>query len=185
MNLKIHKYGDPVLREKSIRIEEVDAKMRSLVDDMIETMYAAKGLGLAAQQVGRTEALCVIDVPAECDVAEDTEERENPDIAMPLVLINPVITAHSDRKINRDEGCLSFPGIYTPIVRAYEVTLTYQDRNGQACKIQAKGLLARAIQHELDHLDGVLMSERMSQIKKVTLSGRLKRLKKETHEEMG
>jgi len=166
-------FGVEVLRQKAVAVAEVNADVRKLATDMLETMYAARGLGLAAEQVGRTEALCVIDVPME---AEKEECRaDNASITMPLVLINPEILA-SEGKQRNDEGCLSFPDIGAPITRANQVTVTYLDGEGRRQTLTAKGLLARAIQHEVDHLNGILLVDKMSPMQKLSVSGQLRRL---------
>ena len=157
----------------------IDDSIRTLVNEMFETMYKEQGVGLAAEQVGRTERVFIVDIPAEGDVGEDGK-RENPTVEMPLVFINPKITGHTDDVQIGPEGCLSFPEIFANVERWYEVDATYTDRNGIPQTIHAKGLLARAIQHESDHLDGVLLVDRMSHVKKVALGGKLKRLVKET-----
>lgn len=185
MKRKIRTYGDPVLRQRAQPVTAVTDALRQMADDLLETMYAARGLGLAAQQVGETCALCVIDVPAELDVEEEEGPRMNPDVVMPLTLFNPVIRHESTLKISCDEGCLSFPDIHIPVRRAAEVTVTFTDREGRVVELVARGLLARAIQHELDHLGGVLLVDRMSPVKKISLSGQLKKLKKETLEDLG
>lgn len=179
MTYKITTYGNPVLRQTATVIPEVNDEVRKLADDMLETMYAEHGLGLAAEQVGATVSLCVIDVPPAADVDENGA-RENPDVAMPLVLINPEITERSDMLITGQEGCLSFPGIYANVSRCETVSVKFLDRNSTPVELKVKGLLARAVQHELDHLSGVLFSDRMSPVKKVALTGKLKRLAKET-----
>jgi peptide deformylase len=185
MKRKIRTYGDPILRQRAQLVPEVTASLCRLADDLLETMYAARGLGLAAQQVGETCALCVVDVPAELDVEEEGGPRSNPDVIMPLTLFNPVIRHESPVKISCEEGCLSFPDVHVSIRRSAEVTVDYIDREGHAGELIAKGLLARAIQHELDHLGAVLLVDRMSPVKKISLSGQLKKLKKETMEELG
>ena len=167
-------FGVEVLRQKAVTVAEVTDEVRKLAKDMLETMYAARGLGLAAEQVGRTEALCVIDVPLE---AEKEECRaDNASITMPLVLINPEILA-SEGKQRNDEGCLSFPDIGAPITRANQVTVTYLDVKGHRQTVTAKGLLARAIQHEVDHLNGILLVDKMSPMQKLSVSGQLRRLR--------
>lgn len=179
MSLSICTYGNPVLRKKAEEVKEITGEIHALVKEMLDAMYRERGVGLAAEQVGRTERLFVIDIPADSDT-DDRGVRENPDIAMPLVLINPKITGHTDDVQVGPEGCLSFPDIFANVERWYEVDAEYTDLAGQARQIHAKGLLARAIQHELDHLNGVLLVDHMSHVKKVALSGKLKRLVKET-----
>ena len=179
MSLLICTYGNPVLRAKAGKITEITGEIHELAKDMLETMYEERGVGLAAEQVGRTEQIVVIDIPPDSDT-DESGARENPDVKMPLVLINPQITAHSEDIQVGQEGCLSFPEIYAHVERWYEVDAEYMDLEGATQKIHGKGLLARAIQHELDHLNGVLLVDRMSPVKKVALGGKLKRLAKET-----
>ena len=180
MRFEIVTFGDPVLRAKSTPIDSVTADLKRVADGMLETMYAAEGLGLAAQQVGRTSAMCVIDSPPELDVAEDGKTRLHPDLPMPLVLFNPCILSKSQDLVRRDEGCLSFPGIHSAVQRAAEIDVEFVDWKGQLCTLHCRGLVARAIQHELDHLGGVLLVDRMSAVKKISLAGQLKRLKQKT-----
>jgi peptide deformylase len=156
-------------------VAEITDTVRQLVGDMLESMYAAKGVGLAAEQVGRTECLCVIDVPRNAE-KEDCRAA-NAGIAMPLVLINPEIIAAEGKQRN-EEGCLSFPEIGAPITRSDKVTVTYLDLTGARQTVTARGLLSRAIQHETDHLAGVLLVDRMSTMQKMSVAGQLKRLQK-------
>lgn len=176
MSYKIVIYGEPVLRAKATPVTAVTDDIRTLARDMLETMYAARGLGLAAEQVGRTEALCVIDVPQKQDLSLDSNLPNNPDVAMPLVLINPEIVASVGEQVGQ-EGCLSFPEIFATVKRAAEVTVRFMDLESHSQTVIARGLLARAVQHELDHLSGVLLVDRMSRIQKIAVGGRLKRLK--------
>ncbi|RKX47636.1 MAG: peptide deformylase [Verrucomicrobia bacterium] len=179
MNLSICTYGNPALRKKAVAVKEVDDGVRALAEEMLETMHRERGVGLAAEQVGRTECLCVIDIPVDSDIGDDGI-RDNPDVEMPLVLINPKITGHTDDVQVGEEGCLSFPEIFANVERWYEIGFEYTDCAGDRQTGHGKGLLARAIQHELDHLDGILLVDRMSHVKKVALSGKLKRLAKQT-----
>ncbi len=179
MSLAICNYGNPILRKKAEEVKEIDGQIHELAKEMLETMYEERGVGLAAEQVGRTERMFVIDIPPDSDIGDDGQ-RENPEVAMPMVLINPKITGHSEEIQIGPEGCLSFPEIFANVERWYEVDAEYMDLAGHIQKVHAKGLLARAIQHELDHLDGILLVDRMSPVKKVALSGKLKRLVKET-----
>jgi peptide deformylase len=180
MKFDILTFGAPVLRIKAMPVADVTADLKRLVDGMMETMYGAEGVGLAAQQIGRTVAVCVIDVPPELDVEQEGGERLNPQIAMPLVMFNPKILSRGGSPIKRDEGCLSFPGIHTPVPRASEVTVSFVDWKGTSKTLLCRGMLARAVQHELDHLDGVLLVDRMSAVKKISLAGQLKRLRLES-----
>ncbi len=183
MSLPICTYGNPVLRKKAVEVSDVNDEIRELAKEMFVTMHTECGLGLAAEQVGRTERLFVIHIPPDSDEGDDGQ-RENPDIEMPLVFINPKITGHTDDVQIGQEGCLSFPEIFANVERWYEVDAQYTDLDGNSQLIHAKGLLARAIQHELDHLDGILLVDRMSHVKKVALSGKLKRLSKKTKLEL-
>ena len=179
MSLPIVIYGNPILRKKAVEVTDVNDDIRALSREMFITMHEERGLGLAAEQVGRTERMFVIHIPPDSDLDEN-EQRENPDIEMPLVFINPKITGHSDDVQMGPEGCLSFPDIFANVERWYEIDAEYTDLDGQRQTIHAKGLLSRAIQHELDHLDGILLVDRMSHVKKVALSGKLKRMVKKT-----
>ena len=183
MNYPVCKYGDAVLRVKAEPIREVTPEIRQMARDMVETMHTEWGVGLAAQQVGKPLSLCVIDVPAEYDV-DDNGVRVNPGIAMPLVLINPDIVRYSAEKQTGEEGCLSFPGLSAPVERSMEVTVNHVDLSGRDQQLTARGFLARAVQHEVDHLNGVLLVDRMSAIKKIALAGQLKRLKRETQQQL-
>jgi len=177
LNRPVCIYGNPALRRKSDPVTEVDDEIRQLARDLLETMYRSRGVGLAAQQIGRTEAVLVIDTAQGSD--NDPEQpRENPDVPMPLVMINPEITAKTGEETG-DEGCLSFPEIYVKIKRAAEVTASYTDLDNRTQTVCASGLLARAIQHEIDHLNGVLLVDRMSVVQRAALAGKLKRLKKQ------
>jgi peptide deformylase len=182
MKLEIVQYGDPVLRAKGKRIDEIDDRVRELALNMIETMHAANGVGLAAQQVGEPIQLTVLDVSQVEDrptVMKLNGSQTDPKSAMPLVLINPEIELGGETEIGT-EGCLSFPEITGEISRAKSIVLRGQDLEGNRIEIETTGFLARAIQHEVDHLNGVLFIDRMSTAAKIGLSSRLKRLQKET-----
>jgi len=183
MILPILQYGDPILRIKGKRIEEIDDRIRELAANMIETMHAAHGVGLAAQQIGEALQLTVLDISAVEDrpstLILDGKDITDPRTAMPLVLINPEIELRGETEVGV-EGCLSFPEITADIDRAHSVTVRAQNLEGEPIEIEANGFLARAIQHEHDHLDGILFIDRMSSAAKAALSSRLKRLQKET-----
>ncbi|PYI48726.1 MAG: peptide deformylase [Verrucomicrobia bacterium] len=183
MILPILQYGDPILRIKGKRIEEIDGRIRELAANMIETMHAAHGVGLAAQQIGEALQLTVLDISAVEDrpstLILDGKDITDPRTAMPLVLINPEIELRGETEVGV-EGCLSFPEMTADIDRAHSVTVRAQNLEGEPIEIEANGFLARAIQHEHDHLDGILFIDRMSSAAKAALSSRLKRLQKET-----
>jgi peptide deformylase len=182
MRLSILQYGDPILRAKGKRIEKIDDHIRELAANMLETMHAANGVGLAAQQVGEALQLTVLDV-SEVEDRPSTMSLNgkdfDPKAKMPLVLINPQITLREATDIGT-EGCLSFPEITAEIERAESVVVSAQTLEGDMIEIEATGLLARALQHELDHLKGILFIDRMSSATKTSLASRLKRMQKET-----
>ena len=149
--LEILQYPDPRLTMPAQRVEKIDAGVRKLVDDMVETMYAAPGIGLAATQVDRHLQVIVI------DVSEDKSDLR--------VFINPEITRREGMAVNQ-EGCLSLPGVYDNVERAESVTVTALDRNGSRFTLNASGLLATCIQHEIDHLNGVLFVDYLSKLKR-------------------
>ncbi len=180
MILPVLTFGHEILRQKAVPVAEITDAVRQLVRNMLESMYAAKGVGLAAEQVGRTESVCVIDVPH--DAEKEACREENTAIPMPLVLINPEIIAAEGKQRN-EEGCLSFPDIGAPITRADKVTVAYTDFAGVRLTVSARGLLSRAIQHEVDHLNGVLLVDKMSPMQKMSVSGQLRRLQKLAREE--
>ena len=176
MVLEILKYGNRILREKSRPVAVVDDSLRALADDMVETMHAARGVGLAAEQVGRLERVCVIDIPEGCDGDEDA--AFNAPIAMPLKMFNPAIVAVEGSQHDK-EGCLSFPKVGGSVTRAAQVTCQYLDERNMPQVVTARGFLARAMQHEIDHLDGILYVDRLSAMERLSFAGTLKKLAKE------
>ncbi len=182
MKLPIRQYGDPVLRAKGKRVEEIDHRIRDLVANMIETMHGANGVGLAAQQIGEALQLTVLDISQVEDRPSRVKlngQNVDPKSAMPLVLINPEIELHGETEAGV-EGCLSFPEISGEIERVKSIVARAQRLDGGKVEIEASGFLARAIQHEVDHLNGILFIDRMSSAVKAALSSRLKRLQKDT-----
>jgi peptide deformylase len=147
--LPLRVLGDPVLREETKPVTVITEEIHRLIDDMFETMYAARGIGLAAPQVGRSERLCVIDVDEE-----------------PMVLINPEILESSRATEKAEEGCLSIPDIYGDVERPAAVRVRAMDRDGNVFECDAEGLLARCMQHEIDHLHGKMFVDYMSVLKK-------------------
>jgi peptide deformylase len=182
MRLPIKKYGDPILRAKGKQIEEVDERIRALAADMLETMHAANGIGLAAQQVGAVLQLTVLDI-SQVEDRPSTMKLNGVDVdpasSMPLVLINPKVRLREEMD-SGNEGCLSFPDINAEIDRAVSVEVEAETLEGETVRIEAAGLLSRALQHEVDHLNGILFIDRMSSVAKASLASRLKRLARET-----
>lgn len=181
MKLPIVKYGDPILRAKGKRVQAND-RIRALVGDMLETMHDANGVGLAAQQIGEALQLTVIDVAAVEDRPSTLKlngKAVDLSASMPLVLLNPEVTL-GEETVSGTEGCLSFPEINAEIDRAESVKVKAENLDGEPIEFEASGLLARAIQHEVDHLNGILFIDRMSSASKASLASKLKRLQKET-----
>ena len=164
--LEIKKFGCPTLRQKASPVQDVNDDLRRLVEDMFETMYDAEGIGLAAQQVGFTERLLILDV------------RPHDPSKQPLVFINPEIL-WAEGEFVGEEGCLSLPGIAGDVKRPAQVRVRALDRDGQEFEMDLDGIGAKALQHEIDHLDGVLVLEHFSAIKRNLLRGQLRRLQRE------
>lgn len=165
--LEIKKYPEKVLKEKAAPVENIDAVLQQLMDDMIETMHYARGIGLAANQVGVSKKLCILDL----GLKEDKEPL--------IVLLNPVIT-EKEGAVEAEEGCLSIPGYLTSIKRAERVLVKGVSREGKDIEIEAEGLLARALQHEIDHLEGLLFIDRMSPIRREFFKRRYKKFLRES-----
>ena len=157
--LDILRYPDPKLHTVAKPVQAIDTRIRTLVKDMIETMYDANGIGLAATQVNVHERLVVIDV---------SENRDEP-----IVLINPTITWMGDERIKGEEGCLSVPGIYDGVERATAIKVSAQDADGNFRELEAEGLLAVCVQHELDHLMGKVFVEYLSPLKRNRIKSKL------------
>jgi peptide deformylase len=160
--------GDPVLREVAEEVEVFDDELRALVRDMFATMYHAEGIGLAAPQIGISSRILVIDLRREEE--EDDEQ---------IVLVNPRLTWRSDDSKKESEGCLSIPGLEEVVERHAEVRVEGQDSRGEPVKLEADALLARALQHEIDHLDGVLFLDRVSPLKRRMLVKKWKKIEAE------
>jgi peptide deformylase len=185
MTLRITQYGEPVLRQKGKRVVDFDAKLRRLADDMLAAMYAAEGIGLAAQQVGLALQFCVVDVrPPEGEKADFFYEldgrRSPPVLFMPLAIANPEVTFPDAHKSDYEEGCLSFPNIRATIRRHSFIKVSFQDLNGSPHVLECDGLLARCILHEVDHLNGVLFIDHLAKKDYRKLEAQLQRLKAQT-----
>jgi peptide deformylase len=182
MVLEVVKYGNPVLRQKGARIEKITPEIKTLIADMLETMYAAHGVGLAAQQVGRALQLTVLDVRGATDRPSQLRiagKEVDPGEHMPMVLVNPEVKPVGENAAG-SEGCLSFPELYGEITRPQFAEVRATNGNGETVEFWCGGLLARAIQHENDHLNGILFIDRMSRAEKSELKPQLDDLQAET-----
>jgi peptide deformylase len=157
--LKVRKYGDPVLRRRAAEVTEVTPELHTTIADMIETMYDEAGIGLAAPQVGISLRLMVVGHDARSE---------------PRALINPAIVGRGG-EVTAEEGCLSIPGVFAPVTRSEWVDLEAKDVDGRPVKIHGQGLLARVLQHEMDHLDGVLFIDRLDPVTRDRIKRRIKK----------
>jgi len=173
MILPIYLYGHDALRQEAEPVEENSDELQALIDNMIETMRNAAGIGLAAPQVGRTERLFVIDVTP---MAAEMEEDGEPVPPQPMVLINPEIVEEGATTVDMEEGCLSIPEVREVVSRPERVRMRYLDRNFETQAIEAGSILARVLQHELDHLDGVLFTDYLSSFRKRLLRRSLRQM---------
>ena len=165
---KILTIPDPVLRKVSKPVATFNSEIKSLMDDMLETMYAAPGIGLAAVQVGILKRIIVI------DLSKEDEKKE------PLFIVNPEITSKSNELISYEEGCLSIPNQFAEVKRPSSCKINFLDYNGKKKELTAEGLLATCIQHEIDHLNGILFIDHLSKLKKDLILKKTKKQKKET-----
>lgn len=161
---KLHLLGSPVLRQRAEPVPGIDDAVRQLIEDLFETMYAAKGVGLAANQVGVAQRVAVVDTGSETPT--------------PLVLVNPTIVQRGEDTETAEEGCLSIPEIFGDVERALSITVEATDGSGTPFRLETSGYQARAIQHEIDHLDGVLFLDHLSAVKRGLLLSKWKRLRK-------
>ena len=178
MILEITQYGNPILRKKCQPVTEVTDEIKKLADDMVETMVSAQGVGLAAPQIDRDLQLAIVDVSHDPECISylrvDGEDAALEDL-MPLTFINPELEFGSDKEAST-EGCLSIDGISAPVKRPIEVKATLELLDGRTIVVETDGLLSRAIQHETDHLNGILFTDRLSTASKVSILRKLKRL---------
>lgn len=183
MSLRIVHYNEPILRAKGEKVTRFDAALAKLAQEMIATMHAAGGIGLAAQQIGRALQLCVVDL-RESDAEFRWEldgARPPPDLFMPMAIANPEITFRPGvPETVYEEGCLSFPGIRGDVARRDDIAIRFQDEHGIPHTLICDGLLARCIQHEVDHLNGILFIERMDKKTRAGIDDAVKALAKET-----
>jgi peptide deformylase len=170
--LRIVEVPDPLLRQKSTPVETVDDELRILIADMFETMYAAPGIGLAAIQVGIPKRVLVIDL-------QEPEEEGGEPVSDPRVFINPEIVEHSDREVPYTEGCLSVPDQYADVDRPDRIRARWLDENGESHDEVIEGLLATCLQHEMDHLEGILFIDHLSRLKREMILKKLAKQRKE------
>ena len=164
---KILTLPDPILRKTSEPVEKIDKKIKNLMDDMLETMYAAPGIGLAAVQIGILKRIIVI------DLAKEGEKKK------PIFIVNPEIISKSSDLVSYEEGCLSIPNQFAEVERPNTCKIKFLDYEGNKKELEAKGLLATCIQHEIDHLNGILFIDYLSKLKKEMIIKKVKKQKKE------
>jgi peptide deformylase len=169
--LRIRHYPDPVLKQKAERITAFDAELRALAGDMLETMYAAPGVGLAAPQIGISRRLIVLDCSS-----KDTDRQ-------PLIAVNPEILAR-EGECCEEEGCLSVPEYYAKVVRSEKVRVRFQDLDGAGHDVEAEGLWAICFQHEIDHLDGILFVDRLSPLKRSLFRKKYQKIQEQRQEQL-
>ena len=166
-----------ILRKKSLRVENVDKDIQNLMDDMLETLYAAPGIGLAAIQIGVAQRVIVMDISRDRDKDKNKEPKKNP-----MYFVNPEIIWKSEDKFTYEEGCLSVPNQFAEIDRPKQCHVKHLDYNGHPQELKADGLLATCIQHEIDHLEGILFIDYLSKLKKEMIIKKLSKQKKENVE---
>ncbi len=182
MALSIVHYNSPILRQKGRIVTEFGPELAQLANDMVATMHQAEGIGLAAQQVGLALQVCVMDLRrADPDFHWEYNGSRPPlELFMPITLVNPVVQKLPSEEVAYEEGCLSFPKIRGDVVRPDAVAVTFLDVRGQKHELKATGLLARCIQHEVDHLNGVLFIDRMAKLSRLSVDRAIKDLAKRT-----
>ena len=173
--LPIYETPDPMLRQISTPVDKVDDELRALIKDMFETMYAAPGIGLAAVQVGVPKRLLVMDLQE----PEDEGDPESKPVREPRVFINPEILSHSDQEVPYTEGCLSVPDQYAEVMRPDKIRARWQDEHGKHHEEDLDGLLAICLQHEMDHLEGILFIDHLSKLKRDMVLKKLAKARKE------
>lgn len=188
MELFLRYYGDPILHQKGKKVETFGPELEDLVSQMIKIMRDHDGIGLAAQQAGLTQMICVLEIPTSPDrpTSEYKLDGKTPplELWMPCAMINPEIVSFSREKTSYEEGCLSFPDIRGSIVRPESLTVHYQDISGQPHVLECNGLLARAVQHEVDHLNGILFIDRMEKRFVIEKASKIKQLKRRTRDQL-
>jgi peptide deformylase len=183
MQLRVTQFGEPILRQTGEEVSVFDEKLETLVADMVETMYAEEGVGLAAQQIDKALMLCVVDLShlpeEELDYQLDGL-RQPIELIMPMAIINPVVNILPGKKVWGDEGCLSFPGIRGDVSRPDAIEVSFQDVKGNKRSLTCSGWFARVVQHEVDHLNGILFIDHMDKRRVRMFESKLKKLKRES-----
>jgi peptide deformylase len=183
MTLSIRYYGDPVLKEKGVKVDRFDDQLSKLANDMLALMHLSDGIGLAAQQVGLALQFCVMEIPDHPDYPITCildGKPLSPSLIMPMYLANPVVKVLPSDEYYYEEGCLSFPGINADVARPERIMVTYKDLQGVEHSLECDGLLARCIQHEVDHLNGVLFIDRMEKQTYAEIKKEVQELKQRT-----
>lgn len=166
--LPIYVYDHAILKNKAIAVDQMNDEIRTFIEDMKQTMNKAEGIGLAANQVGSPLSITVIDI----------SPVEGYESTKPMILINPKITYYSDEETDYEEGCLSLPNLRELVIRPEAIQVSFMDEKEQMHTIQADGLLARVLQHEIDHLNGIYFTDRLSQLKRTLIQSKLRRISK-------
>ncbi|PXA03716.1 peptide deformylase [Coraliomargarita sinensis] len=187
MILRVTQYGEPILREVGAPVTEFNAELAELADNMVDTMYEAEGIGLAAQQIGKALQLCIVDVRppegVEVPFNYSYDGKQPPlDLFMPMAICNPRVSIVDDREDVYEEGCLSFPGVNGKVIRPVGVRCEFQDVQGNPHVIEADGLLGRCILHEVDHLNGELFIDKMDKRDLKKNETKIKKLKRESRD---
>ena len=187
MILRLCHYGEPILRKKGQQVSQFDAALQNFVRDLFETMYAEAGIGLAAQQVGQAKQIFVMDLrPPEGQAIDFTYRYDGQvtplDLFMPLAVINPRVTISDPATEVYEEGCLSFPGINGNVIRPKAVRCEFQDVRGNSHRLEADGLLGRCMLHEMDHLNGVLFTDKMEKRHLQKNDARIKKIKRSSRD---
>jgi peptide deformylase len=185
MSLSIHNFGNPILRQKGKKVKDFDRQLSKLSQDMLVLMRISEGIGLAAQQIGKALQFCVVEVPEHPDYPMACiwdGKPLSPSLIMPISMANPMVKALPSDEYYYEEGCLSFPGINADVARPERIFVSYQDLDGAEHTLECDGLLARCIQHEVDHLNGVLFIDRMEKKTYAEIKKEVQSLKRETIE---
>lgn len=184
MLLPIRKYGDPALRKKATPVHDFGAALQQLFVDMVDTMQAAHGVGLAANQIGRSESMCVADQGLIEESASNSADSATERVAEPVrAFVNPRLLEESREENELEEGCLSIPDIHEQVTRKLQIRVRYQDLEGKEHEEVFHDMMARVLQHEIDHLNGIFFVDRISSIRRKLLSKKLKAIAEEAQQE--